>query len=161
MNRVLAAACAAVLLTGSLTACSVRTADTASGATNNSGPADTTYSAPGSNRYASGADQDRGQYNAAVRNRQRYTGTEDGRYNAYSDGTVSQGHGAMARDSGSQNRSGNNTQNRSGGSTRNRGSGNAMDGGSNAMRDMGSGMGNTMRKIENGIDNAVRDITGQ
>ena len=119
MKRTLAAACAAMLLCGSLTACGTTTTkpnntldtdtngttnapstnmngsangdtnDTANGAANSPNTNRTSYSTREQPTHPAGADQDRAGYNRMLNNQGRFAGTSDGRYTAYSDGTVS------------------------------------------------------------------------
>ena len=120
MNRSLFAACAAILLAGTLTACSSTPANTANpngshvntgtgatnsgtvdtntpGTTDNTGgtPSGTSYVTPRRTRYPSGADQDRTSYNRMTSNRSTANGGSDGRYTAYSDGYVAPGSNAL------------------------------------------------------------------
>ena len=111
MKRTLAAACAAMLLCGSLTACGTTTTKpnntldtntngtTNSPSTNMNGSANGAANSPNTNRtsystreqptHPAGADQDRAGYNRMLNNQGRFAGTSDGRYSAYSDGAVS------------------------------------------------------------------------
>ena len=115
MKRTLAAACAAMLLCGSLTACGTTTTkpnntlDTNTNGTTNApstnmngsanGSANGAANSPNTNRtsystreqptHPAGADQDRAGYNRMLNNQGRFAGTSDGRYTAYSDGAVS------------------------------------------------------------------------
>ena len=119
MKRTLAAACAAMLLCGSLTACGTTTTkpnntldtntngttnapstnmngsangdtnDTANGAANSPNTNRTSYSTREQPTHPAGADQDRAGYNRMLNNQGRFAGTSDGRYTAYSDGAVS------------------------------------------------------------------------
>ena len=134
MNRILAAACAATLLTGTLTACSSRTMHTYPNGTNTT-PSGTSYTAPSSRTNPAGADEDRASYNRMTSNRTQYDGTNSGRYTAYSDGTVSPG-------SNNSTYAGN-------------GTGRGLTG---AARDLTGGVGNAVRDVTNGVGNAVRDI---
>ena len=94
MKRTLAATCAALMLTGSLTACST-TAPTDSRTM--TGPTGTTYNtAPG------GANEDRNVGGARTSSRvNRNTGIYNGRYAAYADGSLAgdpNGGSTMGRD---------------------------------------------------------------
>ena len=111
MKRTLAAACAAMLLCGSLTACGTTTTKpnntldtntngtTNAPSTNMNGSANGAANSPNTNRtsysireqptHPAGADQDRAGYNRMLNNQGRFAGTSDGRYTAYSDGAVS------------------------------------------------------------------------
>lgn len=147
MKRLLAAACAAMLLTGSLTACSNRnsTPNTGTNDTNgtNANPAGTAYTAPGQVRYPAGADYDRDSYNGMLTNRKYYDGTPDGRYTAYSDGTVAPGGGATTRDTYNQGTTGSLTGDVA------RGAGDLVRGTGDAVADIGTGIGNAARDITN------------
>lgn len=151
MKRLLAAACAAVLLTGSLTACSSRTTRNATNGVTGTGtgtnPTGTTYSAPGQVRYPAGAAEDRTSYNRMTNTQSQYDGASDGRYTAYSDGTVSPGHGAIARDNNTTNNT--TTGSGTGSLTGNvaRGAGDLVNGAGNAVADIGTGIGNAARDI--------------
>lgn len=160
MKRMLAAACAALLLAGSLTACGSRTSN---GATNNGAagngttgsgvsPSGTAYTAPGQVRYPAGAAEDRTSYNRMTTNRSQYSSTSDGRYTAYSDGTVSPGHGAIARDNRDLGTTGNTTS-----GTQNNGTlaGDVARGAGDLVR----GAGNAVADVGNGIGSAARDLT--
>lgn len=87
MKRMLAAACAATLLCGSLTACSTNTTTTKKSNTPNTNR--TSYSTREQPTHPAGADQDRAGYNRMLNNQGRFAGTSDGRYTAYSNGAVS------------------------------------------------------------------------
>ena len=111
MKRMLAAACAATLLCGSLTACGTTTTKpnntldtntngtTNAPSTNMNGSANGAANSPNTNRtsystreqptHPAGADQDRAGYNRMLNNQGRFAGTSDGRYTAYSNGAVS------------------------------------------------------------------------
>lgn len=147
MKRLLAAACAAMLLTGSLTACSSNKNETPN--TNGTGgtTAGTNYSAPGRVRYPLGADEDRASYNGMVTNRSRYDGTSDGRYTAYSDGTVAPGSGAVTRNDENLGTSGNNAGSLTGDVAR--GAGDLVRGTGDAVADIGTGIGNAARDMTN------------
>lgn len=96
MKRMLAAACAAMLLCGSLTACGTTTtkpnnapSTNTNGTTNSPNTNRTSYSTREQPTHPAGADQDRAGYNRMLNNQGRFAGTSDGRYTAYSDGAVS------------------------------------------------------------------------
>lgn len=151
MKRLLAAACAAMLLTGSLTACSSTKNDTANdtngtNGTNGANPAGTTYSAPGQVRFPTGADSDRDSYNGMLTNR-KYDGTPDGRYTAYSDGTVSPGYHTNDQNTTDLGSAGNNAGSLTGDVAR--GAGDLVRGTGDAVADIGTGIGNAARDITN------------
>lgn len=149
MKRLLAAACAAVLLTGSLTACSSRTdknsTNTANGA--DASPSGTAYSMPGQVRYPAGAAEDRAGYSHMTNSRVPYDGTSDGRYTAYSDGTVAPGHDP-ARNANDFANVGRDTETLTGDVAR--GAGDLVRGAGDAVEDIGTGIGNAARDITNG-----------
>lgn len=94
MKRLLAAVCAAMLLTGSLTACSTNTPsgnNTTGGdttGTGSTGPAGTSYhTAPG------GANEDRNVGGRRTSARSHNTPMDNGRYTAYSDGSLAADRG--------------------------------------------------------------------
>jgi len=90
MNRLFAAACAAMLLTGSLTACSTNTpASNNTGNTNGSAsPTGTSYNtAPG------GVNEDRNVGGRRTSARGNTTPMDNGRYSAYSDGSLAADRG--------------------------------------------------------------------
>ena len=151
MKRLLAAACAAMLLTGALTACSSNrnntpnTGNDANGT--NTNPAGTAYTAPGQVRYPAGADYDRDSYNGMLTNRKYYDGTPDGRYTAYSDGTVAPGGNSAARDTYHLGTTGNNAGTLTGDVAR--GADDLVRGAGDAVDDIGTGIGNAARDITN------------
>lgn len=110
MNRTLTAACAALLLVGSLTACGTNTNTAApqNGTTGtndpNGTPSGTSYVAPRRTQYPNGADQDRESYNRMTSSRRSMGANSEPRsnslYTAYSDGYVYPGTDAMTPDSG-------------------------------------------------------------
>ncbi len=150
MKRWLAAACAATLLTGSLTACSsTGTTPNTNGGTNGTKgtPSGTSYTAPSGMTYPRGAAEDRSGYNRMTSSRSRYDGTSDGRYTAYSDGTVSPGSKVH--------RNGN-TNSRTGGSGLMDATRDLVDGAGNAVRDAARGVGNAVRDMGSGMNNTLR-----
>jgi len=84
MNRLLAAVCAAMLFTGSLTACSTNDTNGSNGSgTGSASPTGTSYhTAPG------GANEDRGVGGRRTSARDYTTPADNGRYTAYSDGSL-------------------------------------------------------------------------
>lgn len=111
MNRTLSAACAALLLAGSLTACGTTTnTTTPNNGTNdvtnpNDTPSGTSYVAPRRTQYPNGADQDRASYNRMTSTRRNTSANNErrsnGRYTAYSDGYVYPGSDVLSPDTGS------------------------------------------------------------
>lgn len=89
MKRMLAAACAAMLLCGSLTACSTNMDTKKSTSPNTNRTSYSTRSTREQPTHPDGADQDRAGYNRMLNNQGRFAGTSDGRYTAYSNGAVS------------------------------------------------------------------------
>ena len=139
MKRLLAVACAATLLTGGLTACTVRenpVHTNTNGVTNSKIPMDdnaTTNSgtdmSPSDNGtiYPDASDLARSGYDRMRSDRIWYDGKSDGRYTAYSDGAVSPG-----------------------------GTGNLIQDGKNLGRDLMNGTKNVVDSVRD----TVRDLGG-
>lgn len=135
MNRLLAAASAALLLTGSLTACS-RTTDTTP---------DTGYTTNKPTRYSVGAQQDRAAYDKRMTtNDSRYDGTPDGRYTAYSDGRVAENPARKEPNSGNTTRNAARSPSRA-----------ARDVG-DAARDVTQGIGDAVRDAADAVQDLNR-----
>ena len=92
MKRLLAATCAAALLTGGLTACTMRenpVHTNTNGVTNSKIPVEDPEES--TSDYPDASDLARSGYNRMRSDRIWYDGKSDGRYTAYSDGAVSPG----------------------------------------------------------------------
>ena len=91
MKRLLAAVCAATLLTGGLTACTMRenpVHTNTNGITNSKIPMEDTTD---TTEYPDASDLARSGYDRMLSDRIWYDGKSDGQYTAYSDGAVSPG----------------------------------------------------------------------
>ena len=169
MNRSLISACAAVMLVGTLTACSSAPANNSSGGTNDAGtggtpsggtPSGTSYSVPRSTQYPNGANQDRESYGRMTSNRTHSTASPerrpDSRYTAYSDGYVYPGNSALNSNSGpgpvhDMARSARHMVSGVGDMFRDAG---------DAVRSM-TGMGTASQRMDNDIGNTVRNANAE